>query len=229
MTYSDMVTLLLVFFVVIYMLTPGVDYELLQDFLRRFQGGPGILQQQESVMDRRAQEEEMISSQTIERWQALIDIIEERELEESVTVDLIAEGVRITMSESVTFNSGSSELIPQAQAILIEVADLFDDDIYETEVQGHTDNVPLRESAYYRSNWDLGAARAVSVVHFINNLSDLPPETFKASSYGEYRPVASNNTEEGRRANRRIEIYIKYDDNIIDMSDQIPGWRQGLE
>ncbi len=222
MTYSDMVTLLLVFFVVLYMLTPGVDFDTLQQFLRRFQGGMGVLQQQQTVIDRLSLDrKDELKEQRLERWQALVDFIEDRQLDEFFEIDLIPEGIRITLSESVTFNSGSSDLLPQAQHILTEIADLFSDDIYETEVQGHTDNVPLRESAYYRSNWDLGAARAVSVVRFIKGISDLPPERFKASSYGEYRPVATNDTPVGRRTNRRVEIYVRYDDQYIDLSEQI--------
>ena len=222
MTYSDMVTLLLVFFVVLYMLTPGVDFDTLQQFLRRFQGGMGVLQQQQTVIDRLSLDrKDELKEQRLERWQALVDFIEDRQLDEFFEIDLIPEGIRITLSESVTFNSGSSDLLPQAQNILTEIADLFSDDIYETEVQGHTDNMPLRESAYYRSNWDLGAARAVSVVRFIKGISDLPPERFKASSYGEYRPVATNDTPVGRRTNRRVEIYVRYDDQYIDLSEQV--------
>ena len=222
MTYSDMVTLLLVFFVVLYMLTPGVDFDTLQQFLRRFQGGMGVLQQQQTVIDRLSLDrKDELKEQRLERWQALVDFIEDRQLDEFFEIDLIPEGIRITLSESVTFNSGSSDLLPQAQNILTEIADLFSDDIYETEVQGHTDNMPLRESAYYRSNWDLGAARAVSVVRFIKGISDLPPERFKASSYGEYRPVAANDTPIGRRTNRRVEIYVRYDDQYIDLSEQV--------
>ena len=229
MTYSDMVTLLLVFFVVLYMLTPGIDMDVFKEFLQRFQGGTGVLNQQETIMEQTAQErEEELRQQRLERWQSLIDFIEDRQLEEFMEIDLIPEGIKITLSESVTFNSGSSELLPQARNILSEIAELFDDAIYETEVQGHTDDVPLRETAYYRSNWDLGASRSISVVRFIKELSQLPAERFKASSYGEYRPVTTNDTPEGRSANRRVEIYVRYDDGFIELDEELPIWQRGL-
>lgn len=229
MTYSDMVTLLLVFFVVLYMLTPGIDTDVLQQFLQRFQGGTGVLEQQQTVIDRTSKDnKDEIREERLERWQALIDLIEDRQLEEHFEIDLIPEGIRITLSESVTFNSGSAELLSQARTILSEIAELFSDDIYETEVQGHTDNVPITESAYYRSNWELGAARAISVVRFIKDMSGLAPERFKASSFGEYRPVADNDTESGRRANRRVEIYVRYDDAYIELDEQLPIWQRGL-
>ncbi|MDG5766741.1 flagellar motor protein MotB [Balneolales bacterium ANBcel1] len=231
MTYSDMVTLLLVFFVVLYMLTPGVDLDTLQDFLQRFQGGKGVMKQQESVMNQSSiqiEDNRRLREQRLERWQALLDYIEERQLEDHFEIDLIPEGIRITLSESVTFNSGSSDLLPEARNILSEIAVLFSEDIYEIEVQGHTDNVPLRQSAYYRSNWDLGASRSISVVRFIKETSGLPPDHFKASSYGEYRPVDTNTTPEGRRANRRVEIYVRYDDQFIDLQESIPIYQRGL-
>ncbi len=229
MTYSDMVTLLLVFFVVLYMLTPGVDVDTLQQFLQRFQGGMGVLDKQESVINQTERDrQEELREERLERWQNLIDFIEDRQMDEFFEIDLIPEGIRITLSEGVTFNSGSSELLPQARDILGEIAELFSEDIYETEVQGHTDNVPLSEGAYYRTNWDLGAARAISVVRFIKDMSELPAERFKASSYGEYRPIETNDTEAGRRANRRVEIYVRYDDEYIDLQDQLPIWQRDL-
>jgi flagellar motor protein MotB len=128
MTYSDMVTLLLVFFVVLYMLTPGVDMDTLQQFLRRFQGGMGVLQQQQTVIDRLSLDrKDELKEQRLERWQALVDFIEDRQLDEFFEIDLIPEGIKITLSESVTFNSGSSDLLPQAQNILTEIAELFSD------------------------------------------------------------------------------------------------------
>ena len=231
MTYSDMVTLLLVFFVVLYMLTPGVDMDVLQEFLQRFQGGTGVLDQHETVMSESARDRDDrddLLEERLVRWQELIDYIEEQQLENHFEIDLIPEGIRITLSESVTFNSGSSELLPEAQNILSYTADLFTEDIYEIEVQGHTDNVPLMESAYYRSNWELGASRAISVVRFVKDVSGLIPEIFKASSYGEYRPVDTNQTPDGRRANRRVEIYVRYDEEYIEIQEDIPIWQRGL-
>lgn len=229
MTYSDMVTLLLVFFVVLYMLTPGVDLETLNQFLQRFRGGIGVMQKEQTVIDQlRTDRHQQIMRERMERWEELIEYIEDNDLGDFFDIALIPEGIRITLSESVTFNSGSSDLLPQAQLILNQIAGLFSEDIYETEIQGHTDNVPLRATAYYRSNWDLGAARSVQVLRFIKGQSGLQPEVFKASSYGEFRPIADNNTEEGRQANRRVEIYIRYDDAYIDLSDQEPLWQQGL-
>jgi chemotaxis protein MotB len=74
-------------------------------------------------------------------------------------------------------------------------------------VEGHTDNVPI-SSKKYRSNFELSAARAFSVINYFINTEKMSPEKFSTFGYGEYRPVSSNDTEEGRAKNRRIEINI---------------------
>lgn len=77
-------------------------------------------------------------------------------------------------------------------------------------VSGHTDNVPLMFGGNFRDNWDLAAARASSVVQSISKSGDIPLDRLMAISYGESKPLASNNDAAGRSKNRRIEIEIKY-------------------
>ena len=80
----------------------------------------------------------------------------------------------------------------------------------EILVMGHTDNVPLTFGSTYRDNWDLAAARSASVVQQLSKNDALDPKRMKAISYGETRPVESNDTNQGRAKNRRIEIEINY-------------------
>ena len=74
-------------------------------------------------------------------------------------------------------------------------------------IEGHTDNVPISKSGW-KSNWDLSAARAVSVLHYIVDEHNIEPTRLSATGYGEYHPVDSNETKEGRQRNRRVEIVI---------------------
>jgi chemotaxis protein MotB len=122
---------------------------------------------------------------------------------------MISDGIKITLSDSLTFESGSSELLPKAKEVLEKVAEMMTPKVEEIEVQGHTDDVPIARDSYYRTNWHLGAARAVSVVQYLHKSSDLDPSRFKATSFGEYRPVVPNDTPEGRLRNRRVEIYLR--------------------
>lgn len=209
MTYSDLVTLLLVFFVVLYMLTPGIDVSVFDNFISYFQRSVGVIENT-SLLEQESSSRDSYRQTVMEKWQVVESFIENQNLNDQIDIQQVEDGVKVTIRDSLTFNSGSSRLLQPAQIVLREIADVFDDEIAETEVQGHTDTVPISGNSYYRSNWHLGAARAVSVVQFIQDVTDLEPDLFKASSYGEYKPVAENDTEDGRRQNRRVEIYVRY-------------------
>lgn len=208
-TYSDFMTLMLVFFVVFYSMTDGIEDSQLSAVVRSFQGGEGVLNESSvipagSVAERLKKREE--------RWEQLNEYVDEQNLKDQVQLDLMPQGNRIILKESLTFSSGASTLKEQSRGLLEEITYLFDENIEEIEIQGHTDNKPIR-SARYRSNWDLGAERAISVLRFLVANTNIPPERFKACSLGEFRPLASNETDEGRRANRRVEILIRYRDD----------------
>lgn len=204
-TYSDFITLLLVFFVVFYAITPGVEESKLQAIRSVFDGGEGVLNESsvipiESLADRYSRSQ---------RWEELNTYIEDNNLSDQVQIDLTTAGSRIILKESLTFASGNFLLLDKSLNILRQITYLFDDTIAEVEVQGHTDNIPVR-STRYRSNWDLGAERAISVLLFLMENTNLPPERFKASSLGEYQPIANNDDPTGRVLNRRVEILIRY-------------------
>ncbi|WP_340103521.1 OmpA/MotB family protein [Rhodohalobacter sp. 8-1] len=208
-TYSDMVTLLLVFFVVLYTMTPGIDQSQFDNFISYFQSSVGVIKNN-SVVKQKSQDKDEYRKEIVEQWSVVEDFLQRQNLSSQVDIEQVAEGVKITLSDSLTFNSGSSDLLPNAERVLDEIAGVFTDEIVETEVQGHTDADPVASSSYYRSNWHLGAARGVSVLKYIQDRSGLEPERYKASSFGEYRPIAENTTLEGKRRNRRVEIYVKY-------------------
>lgn len=209
MTYSDLVTLLLVFFVVLYMLTPGIDVSVFDNFISYFQRSVGVIENT-SLLDQESSNRDSYRETIVEKWEVVESFIDEQNLNDQIDIQQVEDGVKVTIRDSLTFNSGSSRLLPPAQIVLREIAGVFDEEIAETEVQGHTDTVPLSLNSTYRSNWHLGAARAVSVVQYIQDITELEPDLFKASSYGEYKPVAENDTEDGRRQNRRVEIYVRY-------------------
>lgn len=214
MTYGDLVTLLLVFFVLLYTMTPGVEEQAFNTFLSYFQQHSGFLPENSSITTNlqnnpNPEQVDDILQENIERWQAMAEFVENTADMEGVDIEITEEGFLITLADSVAFLSGSSKLLPQAKNILNEVAKSIDNGRWEVEVQGHTDNVPISDTEKYQTNWHLGAARSVSVIQFIQNKANLVPELFQATSFGEYRPIVSNDTPEGRRLNRRVEIYLK--------------------
>ena len=127
-----------------------------------------------------------------------------------VNVDREDDKVVITVGSAGAFKSGSAELTRKAREIMSKIAEQNKKGRSEILVMGHTDNVPLTFGSNYRDNWDLAAARSASVVQQLSKNNALDPKRMKAISYGETRPVESNDSSQGRAKNRRIEIEINY-------------------
>lgn len=127
-----------------------------------------------------------------------------------VNVDREEDKVVITVGSAGAFKSGSAELTKKAREIMSKIAEQNKKGRSEILVMGHTDNVPLTFGSNYRDNWDLAAARSASVVQQLSKNNTLDPKRMKAISYGETRPVESNDSSQGRAKNRRIEIEINY-------------------
>jgi chemotaxis protein MotB len=127
-----------------------------------------------------------------------------------VKVDLFKSGIRVSMPGEVLFGSGSTALTASGQEMLLKVSAKLKDSPYLTIVAGFTDNVPIGGALAnrYPTNWELAGARAARVVRLLEE-AGVPSEKLTAVSYGENQPVASNDDEEGRAKNRRIEIRLR--------------------
>jgi chemotaxis protein MotB len=121
-------------------------------------------------------------------------------------VRVTSKQVRLTLPNPVLFDVGSARLSPDAGVILAPLARLFSECSNPILVEGHTDDVRI-VGGRFKSNWELSAARSFAVVEFLI-AQGLEPERFQARGYGQYKPVASNATPEGRGQNRRIEISL---------------------
>jgi chemotaxis protein MotB len=134
-------------------------------------------------------------------------------------VRIVRGSMVVELPANVLFDSGSAELREDGQAALERVAQVLASvQNRDFLVAGHTDNVPLGRRGRFASNWDLSAARGVSVVRFLTE-HGMPPEHVAAAGYAETRPVASNSAEEGRAQNRRIEIIVMPNlDELPDLS-----------
>jgi len=116
-------------------------------------------------------------------------------------------GVVVRFPNSIAFPSGSGDLTPAFIAILNKLAPVLRKTPGTVFVSGHTDNVPI-SSRIYRSNWDLSAARAASVVHHMIDANGIQPARITVQGYGDSRPQAPNDTPENRAKNRRVEISV---------------------
>jgi chemotaxis protein MotB len=131
-----------------------------------------------------------------------------REEMQDVDVQVLKGVVYISLSDSMLYKSGSYDISDRAGDVLSKVAKIINDyKEFEVLIEGNTDNVPISKPNI-RNNWDLSALRASSVVQALQNNYGVDPKRLTAGGRGEYNPVASNDTEEGRRLNRRTQIII---------------------
>lgn len=114
--------------------------------------------------------------------------------------------VEIEMQSKMLFGSGNAHLSPAALRALRELAETLQRIPSHLQVEGHTDNIPISTSTF-PSNWELSAARAASVVHYLSR-SGIEPWRMAAVGLGEHRPIAENSDEKGRAANRRVTIVV---------------------
>ncbi|MCH7882649.1 MAG: OmpA family protein [Proteobacteria bacterium] len=135
----------------------------------------------------------------------------EKELNESRVEILLLKNQMtvIKLTDEVLFNSGSAELKPTGEKVLSLIAESLNSyPDRAISVEGHTDNVPILHKDRYESNWELSAARALAAVNYFQQNNQVDPKRLKVVGYGQYRPISSNETAEGRKINRRIEIKL---------------------
>ena len=138
-------------------------------------------------------------------------------------VEMTDRGLVVTFVAEVLFDSGKAKLKNDALGKLDKVGDVLKTTVRDLNVgvEGHTDNIPIAKSGW-KSNWELSSHRALSVLHYLIESQNLEPARLSATGYGEYKPVASNDTPEGRQKNRRVEIII-LPSNVTKQSGSTEG------
>jgi chemotaxis protein MotB len=226
-----MVTLLLTFFVLLYSFSSvNVQrfYEVMSAIQHSFMGRTGILMgtteigaeegQRIDVADLMARD---VEQGLTEQEAALLEMMAQLEvtyekvraflqssgLEEDIQLHMEERGIVMELPEKILFDTGRAEIKSGFFPTLDLLAELLSGLPNEIIVEGHTDNVPIR-TFLYPSNWELSVSRAVSVARYLVERHNLKPERFLATGYGEYRPIASNETPEGRARNRRVTVVI---------------------
>lgn len=150
------------------------------------------------------------SQQRQQQYDALVQGLSKEVAEGKIQVKQYQNMLSVDLAEQIFFDSGKAQLKKDGKAVLKKVGMALKE--YENKiirVVGHTDNVPLAKSlqATYPTNWELSVARATNVVRFLQDVG-IPPERLISSGRGKYDPVAPNDTPEGRKQNRRIEIML---------------------
>jgi chemotaxis protein MotB len=131
--------------------------------------------------------------------------------QKDIKLEEIEGKLKVTFVDKILFDSGSVMIKPKGQEVLLKLADSFRDNKNQNiAVEGHTDDVKIGSALLERfpTNWELSTARATAVVRFLQEKGNIEPERLTASGFSFYRPVATNETPEGRKENRRIEIIL---------------------
>jgi chemotaxis protein MotB len=210
MTYGDMMSLLLTFFVLI------VSFSSMQESkfhdaatsLREALGGmttpPSVIQMQQPIIPQvSSPEAEDILYEVRQLEQSLLDT----GLDKEVEIEVTEKGIAFRINAPFLFASGKADLKSQTAEVLRSLANFLAKLPYPIRIEGHTDNVPIHTSRF-PSNWELSAARSVAVARFFQG-AGVAPERLAALGYGEYRPRETNETAAGRAKNRRVEVFLK--------------------
>ena len=217
-TYSDMITLLLIFFIVMYSLGQ-LDLEKFRYLAQSLSqamggggevlisGGPSVSSGKTGVRPLPSKAEQQEKKQLADIKEELNNYIKESNLQAKVSVTNEERGVVLSFQEEVLFVIGSAELTPEATEIIRKISPVLRKAPNYIRIEGHTCDLPIRNN-FYPSNWELSSARAIAVVKELINKHSFPPQRLAALAYGEYRPRVPNDSETLRQMNRRVDIVI---------------------
>ena len=228
-SYSDFVTLLLGVFIIMYSMTAAkleesvgasasgdVQSDIIAIIAGAF-GNTSILEHSgDSIIDMYSGSEmtvEAIEERTMQQIKEEVEeYVENIPSIDSDAIEVIVDelGVHIRIRDTVLFKSGNHIINTSAIPIIAKIGDILKNlpNNY-IQIEGHTDTVPMSgDNPYVQTNWELGSLRAVNVLKMLVEKSGLNPTYLTAVSYGEFRPIATNDTSEGRGKNRRVEIRI---------------------
>ncbi len=212
-TFGDMMTLLLVFFVLLYSFSV-MDLNKFQGFISALQNQLGVLQGGETISEAPNIESGTIDDNFAEPLENMSQImnemqsyIEENNLQDRVNIEQKRKGLVISFTGELLYELGRAELREQGREVLTMISNNLINIPNDIMIEGHTDNLPIRNEEF-PSNWELSTARAVNVIKFLIEEQGFEPRRLSAAGYSQYRPVSDNDTPEGRNENRRVEIVV---------------------
>jgi chemotaxis protein MotB len=216
-TYADLITLLLVFFIVLYAGSQedSRKFAILAHGLRSAfnnvasngGGGNSVVFIGSGSTNQGGMSTEL---QDFESITAILQrVAQERGLTDRINVRMDADGIVIGLTSDLLFDSGNAAVRPEAAPVLAAVADALRGKENEIRVEGHTDNIPINTEEF-NSNWELSSARAVAVLRRLIDEDGLKAGKLYAAGYGDTHPRADNGSPAGRAANRRAEIVVIY-------------------
>lgn len=220
LTYADLITLLLAFFVILYSMSrvdAGKFNKISGAFSNVFKGDEELEGKFTEQLTSNLIVNKLLKRGHLNVLKDQVDKISQQfELDSFMETELQTRGLVIHLSESAFYNPGKADLKPDAKKIL----DLLSVQLLKIpnhiRVEGHTDNLPIN-TMQFPSNWELSTTRATNCLRYFLEKYSFPPERISALGYAEYRPITNNDTAEGRAKNRRVDIIIlNIEDSFIE-------------
>ena len=215
LTYADLVTLLLVFFVLLFTLSK-MELGNMTEALKSFEITIGTETPKTSLFDiidtgsigKGKKLDHLIGMREVDVLKDINSFIRRRGLQENVEAEFIEGRIVLRVEGKVLFNSGSADLLPEAAYILSDIIQIIQNNPqYDVDIQGHTDNRPIN-TPKFASNWELSAIRATTVLRYLIE-DGVFEDRLTATGFADLKPVASNNNPEGMRKNRRVEFVLR--------------------
>jgi len=229
-TFNDLITLLMVFFVLLFS-TSRLDVKKMKEFQKALQSGLGVLLEGSESKVRIVEEGRGIvrfehnegkrapfegsfyqTGSDVKLVEAVKDFMRRLRAQwgpgHGILATATPEGVVVTLENTILFDTGKARIKPSGIPKLEAVRLLLLSVPNRVRIEGHTDNVPIH-TPRFPSNWELSTARAVNVLKYFLSRGELAPERFSAVGYGDTKPIATNDSPEGRARNRRVEIVLE--------------------
>ena len=214
-TFNDLVTLLMVFFVLLFTMS-SIDTKALKQFQVSLMKGLGVLNKGEgspigvieSFSSKGMEKGSIRGQMTMEGSESIADYMKGLESLKGVDVRFREKDLIISLDGSALFKSGMDKLDPEALPVLKKLFKIINAASCPVRVEGHTDNVPIFTEKF-ESNWELSTGRAANVVKYFIDEGNVAPQRLSAVGYGESKPLVPNDTPEHRARNRRVEIVLE--------------------
>jgi chemotaxis protein MotB len=170
-----------------------------------------LISRKEGDIEKLMQEKEDAIKELKSTYNSFVSELHKEIKQGQIEITQLKDKLSLTMVEKILFDSGSATIKKDGQKVLSRIGEILAKvEDKQITIQGHTDNVTIssRLRDRFPTNWELSAARATTVVRYLNEKANIDPRLLVAAGVGEFRPVASNDTAEGRAKNRRIEIVL---------------------
>jgi len=232
-TYGDMVTLLLCFFVLLYSFS-SFDAQKWKKIVAAFTGSAGnaevsvydesagndtsvgdtstALEYNEDTDENTGNANQEVTDNEFENlYNNVLAYVNANDMQDEISVIKSENTILIRFNEMALFDSGRADILPASQEILYDITELISENVSAVEmvhIEGHTDNVPINNDQF-TDNWDLSTKRATNTLRLILGTGLIDASKLSATGYGEYQPIATNDTEAGRAQNRRVDIVLQ--------------------